>query len=439
MGYYVIGSSYYSMSFLLGGRRNNMKKDLVFKNVYGYQEVKDELNRIKNWYENKEFLTNPKITLPKGILLYGSPGCGKTLFAREFINNFDCPKFIIEGKSDNIALEIKKVFEKAKQEEFAIVVIDELELLVPEESKEQRILQQELDGIEQKGSILVVATANRITRVGSPLKRPGRFDKKIEIDVPNRECRAEIFKHMLLDLGIDISNINLEHVSKHCAGITGATIKAICNDVYLRCQQTPITEEEIELSYERVDKCRIGKKEDEYKNYHTAIHEAGHSLMAIHFKENWSLYKASFTAEGGHCEIEEVREKFMTIEKRIQNIMIGFGGFVAEELVFGYHEFGSYSDIEKVHDYCRRLIERSSVLGYKYHITQAEEAVDSWHLETPALRRTIEKKTYALMKKYEKKVRKYLKTHLNELKAFANLMCEQGFVSYRDVNRVVAQ
>ena len=117
-------------------------KELDFKNVYGYQEVKEELSRIKSWYENEEILTNPKITLPKGILLYGDPGNGKTLFVREFIDNFDCPKFIIEGRNENTALEIKRVFEKAKNEKFAIVVIDELELLVQENSREQRILQQ---------------------------------------------------------------------------------------------------------------------------------------------------------------------------------------------------------------------------------------------------------------------------------------------------------
>ena len=223
-------------------------KDLVFEKVYGYQEVKDELNRIKNWYENEDFLNNPKITLPKGILLYGRPGNGKTLFIREFINNFDCPKFIIEGRNDNTALEIKRMFEKAKKEKFAIVVIDELELLVDKNSREQRILQQELDGIEQKGSILVLATANDIDEVGAPLKRPGRFDKKIEIDKPTRSSRADIFKNMLLDLETDISNINFEHVSKHCTNVSGAEIKAIVNDVYLRCQNSQITEEEIEAS-----------------------------------------------------------------------------------------------------------------------------------------------------------------------------------------------
>ena len=412
-------------------------KDLVFEKVYGYQEVKDELNRIKNWYENEDFLNNPKITLPKGILLYGRPGNGKTLFIREFINNFDCPKFIIEGRNDNTALEIKRMFEKAKKEKFAIVVIDELELLVDKNSREQRILQQELDGIEQKGSILVLATANDIDEVGAPLKRPGRFDKKIEIDKPTRSSRADIFKNMLLDLETDISNINFEHVSKHCTNVSGAEIKAIVNDVYLRCQNSQITEEEIELSYERVKKGDIGKKPSTVNNYKIAIHEAGHALMAIHFKENWSLYKAQFTQNGGSCEIEENEEEYSTLQKKIQDIKIGLGGYLAEEIVFGYHDFGCYEDLEKAHDICRRFIERCAVEGIEYHITNSSHCVDSWHVETPRLRAKIEKKTYALLKKYEKEVKRYLKAHLSELKSFANLMCKQGYVSYRDIGSVV--
>ena len=411
---------------------------LEFKNVYGYQEVKEELNRIKNWYENKEFLNNPKIALPKGILLYGKPGNGKTLFVREFINNFDCPKFIIEGRNENTALEIKRVFEKAKKEEFALVVIDELELLVSKNSKEQRILQQELDGIDQKGAILVIATANDIDEVGAPLKRPGRFDKKIKIETPDRSSRADIFKNMLLNLEADISDINFEHVSKHCTNVSGADIKAIVNDVCLRCQKSRITEEEIELSYERVKKGDIGKKPTRAKHYKVAIHEAGHALMVIHFKENWSLYKAQFTEEGGACEIEEAEEGYSTLNKRIQDIKIGLGGYIAEEIVFGYHDLGCYEDLEKVHDICRKFVEQSTIYGIEYHITDSGHSVDSWHLETPRLRAKIEKKTYSLLKKYEKEVRRYLKNHLTELKSFADLMCKQGYVSYRDIERVIA-
>ena len=410
-------------------------KELDFKNVYGYQEVKNELNRIISWYEDEKLLSNPKVTLPKGILFYGDPGNGKTLFVREFLNNFDVPKFIIEGRNDNTAMEIKRVFEKAKQEKFAIVVIDELELLVPENSKEQRVLQQELDGVVQKGSILVLATANNIHRVGEPLKRPGRFDRKIEIDEPNRESRKEMFKCMLADLKIDTSNINFEHVSKHCSSISGAAIKAICNDVFLRCQNSPITEEEIETSYERIKNGDLGKVPSTVNDYRIAIHEAGHSLLALHFKENWSFYKAKFTDHGGLTETEEVKEDYMTLEKRAQSIMIGLGGYLAEELIFGYHDFGSYNDIETVHDLCRRMVERCFIYGISYHITDAERSND-FHRETSRKRVKIEKLTYKLMKKYEKKVRRFLKLHKDELIRFAKHMCDNNYVGYREIEQL---
>ena len=409
-------------------------KELDFKHVYGYQEVKEELNRIISWYEDETLLNNPRVTLPKGILFYGDPGNGKTLFVREFLNNFNVPKFIIEG-NEGTSLEIKHVFEKAKKEKFAIVVIDELELLVPEGSREQRVLQQELDGVVQKGSILVLATANNIYKVGSPLKRPGRFDKRIEIDKPNRESRKVIFKHMLLDLNIDISNINLEHVSKHCSSVSGAEIKAICNDVYLRCQNSSITEEEIELSYERVTRGDLGKTPSNANDYRIAIHEAGHSLMALHFKDNWSFYKAKLTNGGGITETEEVKENYMTLEKRAQSIMIGLSGYLAEEVVFGFHDFGSYDDIEKVHDLCRRMVERCFIYGIDYHITDAELSNDK-HRETPHKRAKIEKLTYKLMKKYEKKAKCFLKRHKDELIHFAEYMCKNNYVGYRDISQL---
>ena len=422
--------------FSFVARKRVIMGKLEFKNVYGYQEVKDELNLIKSWYEDESILDNPKITLPKGILFYGTPGNGKTLFVREFLNNFDVPKYIIEGRNENTAMEIKRVFEKAKQEKFAIVVIDELELLIPEDSKEQRVLQQELDGVVQKGTILVLATANNINKIGDPLLRPGRFDKRIEICKPDRESRKEIFKNMLINLGINTSDINLDHVAKHCRSISGATIKAICNDVYLRCKDKHITEEEIECSYERVDRDELGKVPHTANNYKIAIHEAGHALLTLHFKANWSLYKAKFEESGGVTEMEEVEERMMTLEKRKQEIMIGFGGYLAEEIVFRYHDYGSGSDFERVHDLCRSLVETSAIYGIKYHITESERAVDSWHRETKSLAAKIEKKTYSLMFKYERKVRRFLKKNKDNLHKFATFMCENNKVSYRDIEKL---
>ena len=426
----------YAMSFSFVARKRFIMKELEFKNVYGYQEVKNELNRIKSWYEDEHILNNPKITLPKGVLFYGTPGNGKTLFMREFINNFDVPKYIIEGRNENTALEIKRVFEKAKKEKFAIVVIDELELLVPEDSKEQRILQQELDGIVQKGSILVLAAANRINKVGDPLLRPGRFDKKIEICKPDRESRKEIFKNVLINLGVDISNINFDHVGKHCPNVSGASIKAICNDVYLRCNGLTITEDEIERSYQRVENGDLGKIPYSVNNYRIAIHEAGHSLLTLHFKDNWSFYRAKFLDNGGITETEEVEENYMSLEKRTQAIMIGFGGYVAEEVMFGKHDYGCAPDLEKVHKYCRKLVELTSIFGIKHHVTNADEEVDDWHRESDKTNIKNEKLTYKLMKKFEKKVRKFLKEHKPQLESFAHLMCKKNYVDYRDIKQL---
>ena len=411
-------------------------RELDFKHVYGYQEVKDELNRIIDWYDDETILNNPKITLPKGILFYGDPGNGKSLFVREFLNNFpNVNKYIIEGRKDSASQEIKNVFDKAKADKFSIVVIDELELLVPEDSREQRILQQELDGVVQKGKVLVLATANNIRKVATPLKRPGRFDKLIHIDDPDRESRKEIFKNMLLDLEVDVTDINFDHVAKHCKEVSGATIKAICNDAYLRNKDKPITEEEIEKSYERVENGDLGKAPRTLNNFKVAVHEGGHALLALHFKKNWALYKAVFTNEGGSTEIEEVEERYQTLEKRIQNIMIGFGGYVAEEVVFGYHDYGSASDFESVHDYCRRLIELSCIKGIQNHITDAQYNLPS-HRETPRKRSHIERLTYRLMHKYESKVRRFLIKHKKDLVKFANHMCEHGYVSHRDVEKL---
>ena len=187
---------------------------------------------------------------------------------------------------------------------------------------------------------------------------------------------------------------------------------------------------------ERVDRDELGKIPHTANNYKIAIHEAGHSLLTLHFKDNWSFYKAKFEESGAVTEMEEVEEKMMTLEKRKQEIMIGFGGYLAEEIFFGYHDYGSASDFERVHDLCRRLVERSAVYGIKYHITESEHAVESWHRETKALAAKIERKTYSLMFKYERKVRKFLLKNKDNLHKFATFMCENNKVSYRDIEKL---
>ena len=127
-----------------------MTKDNFMSNIYGYSEIKDELYRIKGWLENKSFTNNPKINLVNGILFYGAKGLGKTMMMKEFMASFDCPKYIIEGNMDNVCEEIADVFDQAQKNDFSIILIDEIDTLVENDPKLERILLSSLDGINKE-------------------------------------------------------------------------------------------------------------------------------------------------------------------------------------------------------------------------------------------------------------------------------------------------
>lgn len=406
----------------------------LFANVYGYDSVKKELNRIKEWLSDEELLNNKNVMLPRGILLSGRPGCGKTLMLREFADTFDCPKFIIEGKEENTPKEIIDTFAKAREEKFAIIMVDEIDLLISKSSQIERTFQQELDGINTKGSILVLATTNHINQMDSALLRPGRFDRKINIGYPDKESRKLIFKKFLSDLNLPLDNVDLDHVAKVCNRCNGAEIKAIVNDAYLRCKKD-ISTEEIERSYDRVVHETYDEQSKEFKDKRVAIHEAGHSLMCLAFPKHFSFYQAKFNECGGTTETQEVDERVDTIEKRFNGLMIGMAGYIAEELYYGKHDVGSYSDYQKVYDAATRLVERVCMYGVKDCILPYGDNNDRF--ETPAKRKRNEKKVLRLIATYERKTRKYLKKNMQKLVVFANKMFETGKVTYKDIASIM--
>lgn len=413
--------------------RGYMKKEVekeLFVNVYGYDSVKRELNLIKSWLTDPEIINNNKIMIPSGVLFYGVPGCGKTLIVREFAESFHAPIYVIEGKEDNICNEITTTFAKARQDKFAIVVIDEIDLLIGRSNQIERTMQQELDGLNTKGSILVLATTNNLHELPDPLLRPGRFDRTIKIDYPDKESRKKIFTKFLNELGLSIDKVDLDHVSKVCSRCNGAEIKAIVNDCFLRNKQD-ISTEEVEKSYERIVHDNYEEHSSDFKDMRVSIHECGHALMALHFRENWTFYKAKFNEVGGVTEVQEANEQVDTVEKRKQNIMIALSGYVAEEVVYGNHEVGSYKDYIAASSMVERLVQRVCMYGVKNLITPYEDNRDRY--ETPAKRRRLERIQYKLMKSLEKETRKVIEKNISNLQSLANQMYNQGTLSYSDV------
>lgn len=413
-----------------------MKQDIeknLFINVYGYEDVKNELKLIRSWLTDEELISNPNIMIPRGVLFYGVPGCGKTLLLREFANSFGSPIYVIEGKEENIANEIIETFKKAREEKFAVVCIDEIDLLLKDKPS-LRAIQQELDGIDQKGSLVVLATTNHFEDLPKSLLRPGRFDKHIEISYPDKESRKEIFKKFIGELGLSLENIDFDHVAKVCSRCNGASIKAVCNDAYLRCKKD-INTKEIEISYRRVCKGYFEDKSLCFKDKRVAVHEAGHSLMTLHFNKNWSFYNARFTETGGYTELQENDERVDTIEKRTEHIMIGLSGYLAEEVCFGNHDIGSYSDLSRCLNLADRLIERSFIKGVNNLVPDYYYMDGDKHWSDTKIKKN-EKLSQKLLRKYIRRTKKWLKKHKAQILAFADAMYEKGEITYREASLI---
>ena len=412
---------------------NEKLKNEIFNKVCGYDDVKDELLLIKSWYQDDAILTNPIITLPKAILFFGVPGCGKTLLMREYSNSFNCPKYVVEGNTSNVPDEIHNIFLRAREDKFAIVLIDEIDLLIEKNAQALRVIQQELDGIDNRGSVLVLASTNNFYDIPNSLLRSGRFDRKIPINRPDRESRKELFIKFLTEFGISLDDINLEHIARVCSRLTCSDVKAVCNDLYLRCRNK-VSTEEVEKSYHRILDDDYGDSSRVNKNLRVSVHEIGHVLMALKFKNNWSFYSAYFSNDGGYTIINELNENEDTVEKREQRIMISLSGYLAEEIIYKNHDVGSYSDYQKAFDLCTRLIERVCIKGVKHLIPSYSDNSDRY--ESTKKRMENEKLVQKLFHKYEKRVRKFLTKNKKTLNNLSNLMFENGRLSYKDFTSI---
>ena len=402
-----------------------------FANVYGYKEVKEELMRIIGWFNDPKILNDTKVVLPKGVLLYGKPGNGKTLFIREIRNSFSYPIFEIKGRDDNAANEIIEVFTKAKQENFSIIMIDEIDLLIDRNNKIKRALQQEMDGIGSSANILVLATCNYLSDVPEALLRPGRLDRKIEINGPDCATRAEMFEHFLKKLEVDITNINITRVAKN-ARCNAATIQAICNDAYLRCGNN-ITTGELEKSYDRIERGNL-KDNRSFRDYRVAVHEAGHVVATYAAKDNFEFNEASFANFGGYTEINPKDENKDSIEKREDEITISLAGYIAEEIILGRHDVGSYEDYQKAHDGVTRLIERVCVKGINHLIPSYDDNNDRY--ETPLKRLFNELEVRRLLNKYIRKTRRLIRKNKDVVIKIAKQLYENGIFTYTSIRYI---
>ena len=409
----------------------------MFERIAGYKNIKNELIQIRDWFLSEKTKQNKDIKLPKGILFYGAPGNGKTLFVKEYSESFGVPVINIEGNEESICREIHTAFDESKKYDFSIIIIDEIDQIVDGRKMVQRALKEELDGVNSNNNVLVLATTNSRITLDDALLRSGRFDRLIRVECPDKNSRKELLEYYIKKLNIE-GNIDYEYLSRILQGTNGADITSILNDVLLRCGNT-VTTEDIEESYERIIERNIDNNrifDPSKANIEIAYHEIAHSLMIHKYKDSFYFYKATFSPDykEGYTKYFPVDENDVGSDFCYREIEIALAGHIVTKMMLKHLDSGCINDLQKVRSLAVRLVNKLGsngpdiILPY-YDIHE--------RMETEVRRRKNERHIERIIRKSYRKVEKYLKEKIVEIESLKNIMMRKGFITLQDLNSII--
>ena len=356
------------------------KTKVRFDDVAGLEEEKGELIEIVDFLKRPEKYTKMGARVPKGVLLYGKPGTGKTLIAKAIAGEADVP-FISMSGSEFIemfaglgASRVRKLFEKARKLAPCIVFIDEIDAIGSRrtsnsgaETENNQTLNQllvEMDGFGSEETIIVLAATNRPEMLDKALLRPGRFDRQITIPTPDLKGRLEILKIHSKDKKLS-DDVNLESVAEDTAGFTGAELENILNEAAIVATKSKHEEIENDDIEEAVKKVTVGleKRErvisDKDKRL-TAYHEAGHAVVSRYLPTQTNVKEVSIIPRGvagGYTMYKSNEDKYYISKTEMQEKLIALlGGRAAERLVLDDISTGASNDIEVATQIARDMV-----------------------------------------------------------------------------------
>ncbi len=347
--------------------------NLTFNDVAGLTEAKQEVMEIVDFLKNPEKYTNLGGKIPKGALLVGSPGTGKTLLAKAVAGEAQVPFFSLSG-SDFVemfvgvgASRVRDLFKQAKEKAPCIIFIDEIDAIgrargrnsmVGGNDERENTLNQllvEMDGFGTDSGIIIMAATNRADVLDNALLRPGRFDRQIYVDMPDINERNEIFKVHLKPIKLE-EGIDINFLAKQTPGFSGADIANLCNEAALiaaRKGNESVTKQDFLDAVDRIiggleKKNKIITKEEKRA---IAFHEAGHATISWLLKHAHPLIKVTIVPRGqslGAAWYLPEERSITTTEQILDEMCSALGGRAAEKLIFGKISTGALSDLEKV-------------------------------------------------------------------------------------------
>ncbi len=354
---------------------------VTFDDVAGVEEAKQELQEVVDFLKSREKFQALGARIPKGMLLIGPPGTGKTLMARAIAGEAGVPFFSISG-SEFVemfvgvgASRVRDLFDQAKRNAPCIIFIDEIDAVGRHrgaglggghDEREQTLNQilVEMDGFETNTSVIVVAATNRPDILDTALLRPGRFDRRIVLDLPDIIGRTAILKIHSKGKPLEDS-VNLESLAKQTVGFSGADLENMVNEAAIlsaRRNKKAIEMGELEESIDRViagperRSRKINPKEKEI----TAYHEAGHALVAKTLPNADPVHKISVVARGmslGHTRQLPTEDRYLLTKSQFNDMLATLlGGHAAEELIFNEFTTGASDDIKRATDLAHKMV-----------------------------------------------------------------------------------
>src|SRR6056297_1924776 len=445
---------------LFGAEKNKDEEDTTFNDVAGLKEPKNELREIVEFLKEPKKFLKMGARIPTGVLLLGPPGVGKTLLARAVAGEAEVPFFSISG-SEFVemfvgvgASRVRDLFKKAKENSPSIIFIDELDAVGRKrgtgiggghDEREQTLNQilTEMDGFEKDTKVIVIAATNRGDVLDPALLRPGRFDRKVNLDLPDINDREKLLAN----------DVKLREIAERTPGFSGADLANLINEAAIlaaRREKEKVYQEEL---LESIEKVLLGPERESFllskeEKKVTAYHESGHALLASILPGTEAVRKVSIVSRGGAggytLKMPKEERKLRKKSEFINEIATLLGGYCAEQIKFGEITTGASQDIDKASHIARKLVKKYGMSalgpisfnndGDKVFLGDELTETKNYSEEVAA---KIDKEIKKIVNKAKKKSNKLLKENKELLEDLAQTLIEKETIEREEFEEII--
>ena len=440
-----------------------------FSDVAGEDEAKESLQEIVDYLHNPQKYTQAGASMPKGILLVGPPGTGKTMLAKAVAGEANVPFFSISG-SEFVemfvgmgASKVRDLFQQAKEKAPCIVFIDEIDAIGQKrntggygsnDEREQTLNQllTEMDGFEENTGVIILAATNRPESLDPALTRPGRFDRRVPVELPDLQGREAILKVHAKKIKT-AEDVNFHTIARMAAGASGAELANVINEAALRAVRsgrTIVNESDLEESIEVVIAGYQKKNAvlSDQEKWVVSYHEIGHALVAAKQSNTAPVQKITIIPRTsgalGYTMQVDTGDKYLLTKEEIEDkIAVYTGGRAAEEVAFGQITTGASNDIEQATKLARAMISRYG-MSEQFDMV-ALETVSNQYLGgdtslacSPDTQKEIDQKVVELVKKQHEKAKKILEDNRAKLDELAKFLYEKETITGKEFMEILS-